>query len=295
MPSRGVRQNLSTSMQKPYIIGLTRVWNQSRIITEILDHAFALTDWLVILINQPTDEITRRKILEWCQGRANVSVIDYQSAGLLTIHESAERMALYYFGRAVAESVAKESGAPVTWFYTFDSDEILDCTRDELDYALMNASTPCLTVRLVDFWTRPDAGEGYDYEKIFDARQYSETSCRMRPYFYRHNPDPLLAWKLVADRFHSCTMVMKDWGDHNNQDITSDSWLWVRHYGQCIDEEHEKQKLERYRSFKSQWSEASPWAEKLPSGNDFIQPETALFEDLKSGKLPLIARPLAGR
>lgn len=278
-------------MPSTYVIGLTRVWNQERIIEEVLDRNYPLCDWLVILANQITDS-TYEKILHWCKGKTNVSLIDYNSIGRAVVHESAERTALYHFGRAIAESEGIRADK-ATWFYTFDSDEILDCTRAELDEALVNASAPCMTVRLVDFWTQP--GESHDFESIFDSRASCEPNVRLRPYFYRHHPDRNIQWKLVADRFHSCTMVMTDWKDHDNPQITGHAPLWVRHYGNCIDEEHEKMKLERYRSFKLEWERASPWAENLPGGKDFHAPAVVPYADLKAGRIAWNPKPLAGR
>lgn len=279
-------------MPATYVIGLCRVWNQERIVVEVLEKNYALVEWLVILINQPTDG-TRELILKWCEGKSNVSIIDYKSAGRGVVHESAERTALYHFGRAIAESEGKRADKMATWFFTFDSDEIMDCTRAELDEELVNAPTACMTVRLVDFWRQE--GETDDYTEITEARKFCEPNVRQRPYFYRHHPDRNIQWKLVADRFHSCTMVMKDWSDHDNGEITQHTKLWTRHYGNCISQEHEQMKLERYRSFKLEWDKASPWAEQLPGGDEFVAPEVVLYEDLKAGRVEWGAKPLAGR
>lgn len=279
-------------MKEVYVIGLCRVWNQKRIIREVLDKAREKCDWLVLLNNQPTDE-TKEIVRAFAAEHENVSLIDYDGKGI--VHESAERMALYHIGRAIADANAKAEQKQA-WFYTFDSDEILDCTREELEQALKQARTACLTVRLYDFWPRYDQGETDGYDKIEDARGWCEPNYRDRPYFYKHAEDSNIQWHLVPDRFHSCTMVMSNWSDHHNPWITTDSGLYVKHFGNAIDEEKTREKFLRYKSFREADRNASRWLEALPGGGkNFKQPRTVPYADIRSGNEPSAQKPLAGR
>ena len=260
---------------KPYVVGICRLWNQP-MAAESLPRQHALLDWLVLHVNQPTDGKTGEWARAWAKGQPNVTVVDYDARGI--VHESAERTMAYFAARAVAD--ANCPGGPA-WFYQFDSDEILDCTRGELDSALGSATRPGLTAKLVDFY--PGPGEADEPAGVFAGRNFVAPGHRAMPSFFRHSEDRLQQWRWWPDRFHSSKPVLVNWTDFDSQWVFQESGLWIRHYGYALGGAHDRARYGRYAGFRNDWDRASPWLEKLPGGKDFEAPRLIAYEAYRRG------------
>jgi len=279
--------------KRPVVIGLIRAWNEDIILYEILEKALQKCDHIVIMDNQSTGNVGN--IIRRFKGihQNKVTTVYYDSRK--QVHESGERHALYYFGRAVIDEYSGNN----KWFYTLDADEILDCTRDELDNTLVDAAKKGLhglRVKLINFYINREANE---VDKIIedgsfeDMRKYAELRLRERPYLYRHVPG--FVWKLNLERFHSCIMWHNNIEDYKNPAIWGTSNLWVKHYGYAVSNQDLDDKCERYREWVRQGDAGhlGDWRTENTKRNIFKDvPELARYDDIKAGRVKYVVSGL---
>lgn len=269
------------------IIGLVRAFNEHVILEEILEKAHQKCDRMVVCDNQGDLETSLAMENFHRKNRQTVSMVSYRAQG--QVHESAERSALYHMARAQADEYKGKN----IWFYTFDADEILDCTRSELESVLTGAAQKGhrgVKVKLVNFYRNEAEGELEKQDahgSIEETRSYCERRIRMRPYFYRHFHDTY--WKILPARFHSCMMYMNSPGEYSNPGMWMDSQLWVKHYGYAVSLEQQENKSRTYRKWAHQGDEIhhGDWRSENMKRNIFTDtPDLIPYSKLKSGEIP---------